>query len=287
VLSLLLLPPALAWTPLYWGPDGATVTMADTEQPDRTLQLNAEGEVSAVPPERAAPTDLPSLLTQEQVARAAAESGFSGHIRSEGAWLDERRWLHCQWLDYADLSACVVLDAQHPDTAPVPVQPAPFLSAAYELRVGPGGWLVVFRGPEGHLVVEPYRLDPERGTLTRPLELPSLYDSGPLDVHFSASGDQLWLTTPCPLAERPEGHPCMGPGGVFAEELGTPWRWYAWSDAEPRLTLVRADLPPGAAPHPDGALLAWRSDPLICVGDPAEPWTVRCHGVHAVPLETE
>lgn len=58
--------------------------------------------------------------------------------------------------------------------------------------------------------------------------------------------------------------------------MGTPWRWYTWEPGEKALKLVRADLPAEAAPAPDGLALAWATDDLVCVGDPAHPEAARC-----------
>lgn len=195
-------------------------------------------------------------------------------VPSLGAWLDAQVYLWCQHDDYEGGGGCALL---HPAEGRIEVLPGDpvGLYALWELRPGPGGWLAAFRAPEGHLDVELLRRS-DAGFSAAKMPLPSLYDCGPLDVHYPRDGAAVWLITPCALAERPDGHPCMGLEGISLHELGTPWRWYAWKPGQKALKLVRADLPAGAAPSPDGRTLAWATDDLVCVGDPAHPEVVRC-----------
>jgi hypothetical protein len=294
ILGILCVVGATASPALTWAPDGQSVLV---EGPTETLACGrqrlevASMTLASEPPGQVAPGDGGRLTLGEGVATwrgggkvvttplpALVPPGPEYPERwfpSLGAWLDPRTYLWCQHDDYEGLgSGCALL---HPAEGRVEFLPAGSLDpyAAWDLRPGPGGWLAVFRSLEGHLDVEVLRREGTGFAPSGP-PMPSLYDCGPLEVHYPGDGAAVWLVTPCALAERPEGHPCLGLEGVPVFEMGTPWRWYTWRPGQQALKLARADLPAGAAPSPDGATLAWATDDLVCLGDPAHPEAARC-----------
>ncbi len=302
--GLLLAPAAMAAPEIYWEDGGASILVEDLpeelacgvqrflvaegrfepEPPGLrspggafrlTRQEGAVGLKAGDAPERSVP--LPVLLDPEEVKKAALRWVVPDQVQARGAWLPDDSWLYCQWLAYTDLGACAILNPETGRFGQALQVPLPDCSGAYRIEPGPGGWLVIYRALEGHLVAELLHFDAGQGARPSGLVMPSLYDFGPLEVHFSAGGDRVWLVTPCALAENPELHACMGIGGVFLDELQAPWRLYEWTPERPQLSLVRADLPRWAAPHPSDGSFAWATDDLLCLGDPAQPHQVRCH----------
>jgi hypothetical protein len=226
------------------------------------------------------PAAMHVLIRSADAARAAKESGFPDTVQTRGAWVGEQTWLTCDSVDYTDLAACALVE--YGPNAPLvrTLSGVPELTATIDIQVEPGGWVIVRRAPEGHLFVDVYRLDLEARTLKRAFEMPSLYDTGPLDVTVAGDGLRLWLVTPCLLATPTEGHPCMDDAeGMPLYETDAPWRWFEWSAAAPRLRLLRADLPAGAVPHPGGGELAWATQEQLCIGDPAPSGDARCEPI--------
>jgi hypothetical protein len=145
------------------------------------------------------------------------------------------------------------------------------LAETYRVISGPGGLAAIFAAGEGHPSIRFARLGP-RGQAAMPTSPGlDLYPAAPLSVAFSTDSQAAWLATPCRFDRVGEVvHPCLDEAGdQLGETVAVPWRLFRWQVDTGRLELVADTLPPGSAPGPDGATIAWPAGRCVCLGDVA------------------
>lgn len=137
----------------------------------------------------------------------------------------------------------------------------------FQVRPGPGGWLLLSSSSEGYHALGLVRYDPTTGQSDPGIPPLLLEAPGPINTRFARDGSRVDLISPCVLEGR-KPPPCGD------DEARSAWKLYSWPTTGGAISVLRSDLPPGSVLDPIGARFAWPEENGICIGDPRQTGTL-------------